>query len=149
MIRIVAAVSGVALSLAGCVTGLSSSSPTDTFTTQVSYQDAYHAATAQAERCLRGEGAYRVSGVLDAAGQGGLVRVIAPFTDSEVTRVEIEATGAHASRVTQTMWGRGLWNTDAIRAMREAIIYGVPSCVAYMPGDPQPTEEAWTLPRSR
>jgi len=44
------------------------------------------------------------------------------------------------------MWGKSIWNTDALRAMREAVVYGVPSCVAYMPGDPAPTEEVWRLP---
>lgn len=150
MIRIAAAAVALA-GLAACSTGISSGggSPSDSFTAQSDYREAYRAATAQAERCLQGSGAYKVRGELDAAGQGALVRVVAPFTGDDVARVRIAAIDARQSKVDIVMWGRGLWNTDAVRAMREAIIYGVPSCVAFMPGDPRPSEEAWRLPQPR
>ncbi|MBO1113009.1 BPTD_2524 family lipoprotein [Bordetella petrii] len=148
MIRVAVAAALGAAGLAGCSTGLSGGSAlTDSFTVQSGYRDAYSAAEAQAERCLRGTGAYTVHGEVDQAGRGALVRVEVPFTNDDVARVRIAALDERQSKVDVAMWGRGIWNTDAMRAMREAIIYGVPSCVAYMPGDPRPAEQVWELPR--
>ncbi|GAB1579507.1 BPTD_2524 family lipoprotein [Bordetella petrii] len=151
MIRIAVAAAACAVGLAGCSSGISAggNSPTDSFTAQSDYREAYRAANAQAERCLRGSGAYQVVGGLDQAGGGASLRVVAPFTGADVARVRIAALNERQSKVDITMWGRGIWNSDAVRAMREAIIYGVPSCVSYMPGDPRPSEEAWTLPQPR
>ncbi|MCD0504343.1 BPTD_2524 family lipoprotein [Bordetella petrii] len=150
MIRVAVAAAVAAVGLAACSTGLSDGGGlTDSFTAQSNYRDVYRSATAQAERCLRGTGAYTVRGELDAGGNGGLVRVVAPFTDDDVARVRIAALDENRSKVDLAMWGRGIWNTDAMRAMREAITYGLPSCVGYMPGDPRPSEEVWTLPQPR
>ncbi|HYG45757.1 MAG TPA: hypothetical protein VEA17_22755 [Bordetella sp.] len=150
MIRVAVAAAVAAAGLAACSTGISGGgSPSDSFTVQSDYRAAYRAATAQADRCLRGTGAYTVHGEVDDAARGALVRVVAPFTGDDVARVRIAALDERQSKVDVVMWGRGIWNTDALRAMREAITYGVPSCVAYMPGDPRPKEEAWTLPDPR
>lgn len=151
MIRIAVAAAIAAAGLAACSTGISpgGGSPSGSFTVQSDYRAAYQAARAQAERCLQGTGAYKVHGEVDTTGRSALLRVVAPFTGDDVTRVRIAALDERQSKVDVVMWGRGIWNTDAMRAMREAIIYGVPSCVAYMPGDPQPTEEAWLLPQPR
>src|SRR5690606_40484501 len=111
-------------------------------TRQPSYRDASPGATAQARRCLQSTGAYTVHGQMDDTARTALVRVEAPFTGDDVTRVQIAATGERQSKVDIAMWGRGIWNEDAVRAMREAIIYGLPSCVAYMPGDPLPQNNA-------
>jgi len=149
MIRTAVAAAVAAAGLAACSTGISPGAPSDSFTAQSEYRDAYRAATAQAERCLRGTGAYKVQGEVDAAGRSALLRVVAPFTGDDVARVRIAAIDQRQSKVDIVMWGRGIWNTDALRAMREAITYGVPSCVSYMPGDPKPSEEVWTLPQPR
>ncbi|CAP42962.1 BPTD_2524 family lipoprotein [Bordetella petrii] len=139
MIRVAVAAALAAAGLAGCSTGLSSGGAlTDSFTAQSAYRDAYRAAQAQAERCLRGTGAYTVHGSVDEAGRSALVRVQAPFTGDDVARVRIAALDERQSKVDIAMWGRGIWNADAVRAMHEAVVYGVPSCVAYMPGDPKP-----------
>ena len=89
---------------------------------QTNYQDAYRYATVQAERCLVGQGGYRVVGELDDNARTGLVRVVAPFFDGEMARVEIGAIDAHSSNVYIGMWGKSIWNTDALRAMREAVV---------------------------
>lgn len=150
MIRIAVAAAVAAAGLAACSTGLSSGGGLqDSLTVPTDYREAYRAAKAQAERCLQGTGAYKVHGQLDETARTALVRVEAPFTGDDVTRVRIAATDDRHSQVDIAMWGRGIWNSDAVRAMRESIIYGVPSCVAYMPGDPHPQEEAWRLPRPR
>lgn len=149
MIRVAMAAAVAALGLAGCSTGLSSGGGLhDSLSVQSSYRDAYQAATAQARRCLQGTGAYTVHGQIDDTARTALVRVEAPFTGDDVTRVQIAAIGERQSKVDIAMWGRGIWNEDAVRAMREAIIYGLPSCVAYMPGDPRPQNNA-PLPQPR
>ncbi|MBO9357541.1 hypothetical protein GG851_26395 [Bordetella petrii] len=150
MIRVSMAAAVAAAGLAGCVGGISDGSAlTESFTAQSDYRAVYKAARAQAERCLRGSGAYTVHGEVDDAARTALVRVEAPMSGNDVTRVRIAALDERQSKVDIAMWGRNLWNSDAVRAMREAIIYGVPSCVAFMPGDPQPKEEVWQLPQPR
>lgn len=130
----IAAVAGV-VGLAGCSVGTApgAGAVSGNYKLQTNYQDAYRYATVQAERCLVGQGCYRVVGELDDNARTGLVRVVAPFFDGEMARVEIGTIDAHSSNVYIGMWGKSIWNTDALRAMREAVVYGVPSCVAYMP----------------
>ncbi|CAM4271180.1 Lipoprotein [Bordetella tumbae] len=141
MIRIAVAAIAVA-GLAGCSTGISSGGnmPSDSLTVQSDYRSTYEAATAQAERCLRGTGAYTVHGTVDDATRSALVRVEAPFTGDDVARVKITGQGDRASQVDILMWGRGIWNEGALHAMRAALIYQVPSCTTYMPKDP-PAEQ--------
>ncbi len=137
------------LALAGCAvgTGPNGGALSTDMQAKVSYQAAYEAAMAQAQRCLLGQGGYRLDGKLDQG--SALVRVLAPMSDSEMTRVEIKSSGPDSAAVHINMWGRSIWNRDALRAMKEAVTFGVPSCVSYMPGDPKPSEEVWTLPRPR
>ncbi|ANY15873.1 BPTD_2524 family lipoprotein [Bordetella pseudohinzii] len=137
------------LVLAGCAVGSgpNGGALSADMQAQVSVQSAYDAAVAQAERCLVGQGGYRVDGQVNE--RSALMRVLAPFGSNEMTRVEITSTGPASSAVRINMWGRSIWNADALRAMKEAITFGVPSCVAYMPGDPQPKEEVWKLPQPR
>jgi hypothetical protein len=140
MIRLAIAAMAVA-SLAACSTGLSSggNTPRDSVTVQSDYKSVYQGVTEQAERCLRGEGkAYTVHGTIDDASRTAMVRVEAPFTGDDVARVNITGEGDRQTRVDIVMWGRGIWNAGAVRAMRAAAIYQVPSCVTYMPREPQP-----------
>lgn len=138
MIRIAVAAMAVA-GLSACSTGISpgGSHPSDSVTVQSDYRAAYAAATAQAQRCLRGEGgAYTVHGTVDDATRTAQVRVEAPITGDDVARVKIVGQGDQQSQVDILMWGRGIWNEGAVRAMRAAVIYQVPSCTTYMPSDP-------------
>lgn len=143
MIRIAVAALAVA-GLAACSTGISSGGdmPTDHLTVDFGYRSTYEAATAQAERCLRGTGAYTVHGTVDDAARTAVVRVVAPFTDDDVARVNIAGQADNHSQVDIVMWGRGIWDDGAVRAMRAAVIYQVPSCVTYMPKDPPPAEKS-------
>lgn len=137
------------LALAGCAvgTGPNGGALSAEMKAQVPYRAAYDAAVAQADRCLLGQGGYRVDGQVNEG--TAMMRVLAPFGGTEMARVEITSTGAKSSDVKINMWGRSIWNADAVRAMKEAITFGVPSCVAFMPGDPKPKEEVWTLPDPR
>jgi len=142
MIRIAVAALAVA-GLAACSTGISSggSMPADHLTVNFGYRSTYEAAAAQAERCLRGTGAYTVHGTVDDASRTAVMRVVAPFTGDDVARVNITGQGDRQSQVDILMWGRGIWNEDAVHAMRAAVIYQVPSCTSYMPKDPPPPEQ--------
>lgn len=137
MIRM--AVTALALAgLSACSTGISSggNTPTDRVTVDFDYRSTYAAATAQAERCLRGEGgAYTVHGTVDDVNRTALVRVEAPFTGDDVARVTIAGQGERQSQVDIVMWGRGIWNDVALDAMRAAVTFQVPSCTTYMPKD--------------
>lgn len=142
MFRIAVAAVAVA-GLAACSTGISSggAQPSGSVTVQADYRSVYKAVTAQAERCLRGEGgAYTVHGTVDDASRSALVRVQAPFTGDDVARMTITGQGDRQTQVEIVMWGRGIWNDGAMRAMREAAIYQVPSCTTYMPSDPLPEQ---------
>ena len=137
MIRIAVATLALA-GLSACSTGISSGGdmPTSRLTVDFGYRSTYEAATAQAERCLRGEGgAYTVHGTVDDANRTAMVRVEAPFSGEDVARVNITGQGSKQSQVDIVMWGRGIWNDVAVDAMRAAVTYQVPSCVTYMPKD--------------
>lgn len=144
MIRMVVAAVAVA-GLAACSTGISSGGvqPSASVTVNADYQSVYKAVTAQAERCLRGEaGGYTVHGTINEAGRAAMVRVEAPFTGDDVARMTIVGQGAHQTQLDIVMWGRGIWNANAVKAMHQAAIYQVPSCTTYMPTDPVPAQSS-------
>lgn len=137
MLRRFIAATGLALTgaLAGCALGISDTqSPHLDFTANVEYARAIRSAQAQANECLRGKDAYSVSATRDDASHSGLVRIIAPFTDNDIARVEIKGSGSARSDVRIVMWGKGIWDQNAINAMRDAIVYDATSCTSFMPG---------------
>jgi hypothetical protein len=136
MSRILAAASVLAVSLAGCSVGITpGQSPSGEYKVEVGYQQAYKAARTQAEMCLTGKDAYAVQGNVDDAGRKAILRVTAPLSGNDVARVEITGIDAGHSDVRIAMWGRSIWNGDAVIAMRDAIRFQVPTCVSYMPSD--------------
>lgn len=131
----------LALGLAGCSVGISGdgSSPHTEFKAAVNYKDAYDAAIRQANACLRStDNAYRVVPSLDEASRSGEVRVLAPFADTEMTRVNVKAAGDKSTDVRIVVWGKGTWDVEALRAMKDAVSYNLVSCSSFMPRDPQP-----------
>lgn len=141
MVRNLVAASALALGLAGCSLGISqdSASPHSEFKAPVNYKDAYATVVRQANACLRGtDNAYRVVSSLDESAQSGVVRVLAPYTDNEMTRVDVKAAGPKATDARIVVWGKGTWDVAAMRAMQDAIFYNLTSCATYMPLDPRP-----------
>ena len=138
MFRIFAAAATLALGLAGCTLGIAPGreSPSGDYKIAVNYQSAYNTAKAQAEQCLTGKSAYRVVGNLDTVGRKGQVKVLAPFTDNNIALVNLAAIDDGNTEVHIEMWGEGIWNADAVIAMRDAIQFQIPACVSYMPSDP-------------
>ncbi|MFC4274493.1 BPTD_2524 family lipoprotein [Achromobacter aloeverae] len=131
-----AAATVLAVSLAGCSMGIQpGQSPSGDYKVEVGYRKAYEAARAQAELCLTAKDAYKVRGEVDDAGRKATLRVTAPLTDNDVARVDIVGIDAGHSDVHIAMWGRSIWNGDAMIAMRDAIRFQVPTCVSYMPSD--------------
>lgn len=141
MYRNLVAASALALGLAGCSLGISqdSSSPHSEFKAPVAFKDAYATVIRQSNNCLRStDNAYRVIADLNESAQSGVVRVLAPYTDNEMSRVDLKAAGEKSTDVRIVMWGKGTWDPAAMRAMQDAIYYSITSCSTYMPLDPRP-----------
>lgn len=129
-----------AVLVSGCALGVDGSGnvPRATFEVAQSVPSALDAARVQADTCLRGDGgAYHVLREGDGDQRGSIV-VRAPFTENDIARVDATALGNGRSKVDVVMWGRSIWNQDAIAAMRDAVTFRVPSCKAYMPEPSQP-----------
>ncbi|KGD92184.1 hypothetical protein JL37_16160 [Achromobacter sp. RTa] len=135
------AASALALGLAGCSIGISQNgaSPHSEFKAPVAFKDAYATAIRQSRDCLRStDNAYRVVADLNESAQSGVVRVLAPFSDNEMSRVDLKAAGPKSTDVRIVMWGKGTWDPAAMRAMQDAVYYSLVSCSSYMPLDPRP-----------
>jgi hypothetical protein len=129
--------------LVGCSLGVAPgrNSPSLTFQAPVSYQAALASAQRQAELCLRGKKTYDVVTEQDAAIKTATLRVTAPYTSNDLARVEIAGQGDKRSDVRVVMWGESIWNGDAVRAMRDAVLYDLPSCTSFMPVDAAPPKK--------
>ena len=151
MYRNLVAASALALGLAGCSLGISSdsASPHSEFKAPVAFKDAYDAVIRQANACLRStDNAYRVVSDLNESAQTGVVRVLAPYSDREMSRVDLKSLGPKSTDVRVVMWGKGTWDAAAMRAMQDAVYYGLVSCSTYMPLDPRPpVKPSRDLPR--
>lgn len=127
----------LATMLAGCTLGIDGSpAPRASFEADGSVAQVLDAAQAQAKLCLTANDAYKVERLDSAAGAGSVV-VRVPFTSNDIARVDANALSASRSKVEIVMWGRNIWDADAVNAMRDAIVFGVSSCKAYMPRVPQ------------
>jgi hypothetical protein len=134
--------------LAGCSVGMSGGSGlSGSFDAPVDYRRAYQSAHEQAETCLLGNGGYKIEGGLEASRRAGLVSVVPKLLGSgEMARVELSAIDDAHTRVNVSMWGEGIWDASAMRAMRDAVNFGVASCTTYMPvkRDPKaPNPDNW------
>jgi hypothetical protein len=140
-----AAALSVAALLGGCSVGVGSSGTlSGSFDAPVGYRKGYENAIEQARTCLVGEGAYQVDGALDDAGRRGRVRVVPKLLDgSPMATVDVSGLDEGHSRVSVEMWGSSLWDAAAMRAMRDAVVFGVPSCTAYMPARRDASYDAW------
>ena len=151
MYRNLVPASALALGLAGCSIGISQdgSSPHSEFKAPVAFKDAFDAVIRQSNACLRStDNAYRVVPDLNESTQSGVVRVLAPYSDNEMSRVDLKAAGPKTTDVRIVMWGKGTWDAAAMRAMQDAVYYGLVSCSTYMPLDPRPpVKPSRDLPR--
>ena len=136
-----------AAALSGCTMGLGSghAALSGSFEAPVAYKQAYQSAVDQAKLCLAdSDSAYRVDGRLDEAARSGSFRVVSKMIGTqEVARVEVSAEGEARAKVHVEMWGRSIWDSKAMRAMHDAVYFGVPSCTAYIPGQTGVDPDAW------
>lgn len=118
--------------LSGCAMGIQGDSPTVSYTVPRDYLTVYHRAQDQAQKCLRGENAYSVQGKLDRASRSGSVDVVAPLGGKVMAHTRFQALDAGHTRVTQTVWGKALWDSKALAAMRESVLMDTSECTAYL-----------------
>ncbi len=119
--------------LAGC-TGISDGrSPSETYTFNVPYEQAYKIAIAQAEQCLRSVTGYPVVSKIDPQTRTAQVAVTGLMERAHYAQVDIRAIDANKSEVKVTMWGESIWGHEAIWSVRDSIQFGVPTCFSYMP----------------
>ncbi len=122
------------LVLMGCMGIDSKSSPTNTFTVDVGFEEVYRRAHEQAERCWRTDTGYPIGGGVNQATKTSQLYVTGDI-GGRLGQVDARATAAKSSEVTITVWGVGAWGPDALQAMKEVIQFGVPTCTSYMPRD--------------
>ncbi|ARP95459.1 BPTD_2524 family lipoprotein [Bordetella genomosp. 13] len=136
-----------ALALAGCSVGTAPGGGdlSGSFDAAVGLQRAYQASRQQAERCLVGDGGYEVVSNLDQSASRGHLYVRPKLVEGEVARVELSAIDANRTRVQVSMWGKSIWNEGAMRAMHDAVVFGVPSCTTYMPTDKDSNKNSWFM----
>ena len=117
--------------LSGCAVGVNENSPTVSYTVPRDYLTVYHRAEDQAQKCLRGENAYSVRGRLDRASRSGSVDVVAPLDATVMARTQFQALDDGRTRVTQSVWGRLVWDRKALDAMRASVFMDTSMCTAY------------------
>jgi hypothetical protein len=122
------------LLLAGCMGIDSKSSPKNTFTVNVSFEEVYRRAYEQAERCWRTDTGYPIGGGINQASKTSQLYVTGDL-GGRVGQVDAAARSDQSSEVTITVWGVGPWGTEALWAMKEVVQFGVPTCTSYMPRD--------------
>ena len=104
----------------------------------VPYQDVYRRAVDQADYCLRSVTEYPVTGGVDTAARTSQM-VVKSGLFGILAQVDARAVDDNSSEVTVKVAGFNIWDDKAAKAMKGAILFGVPSCTNYMP-------ETLTLP---
>ncbi len=123
----------VCVALSGCAVGITGDQQArQSFASTQSVEVALAAAQAQALACLTGNGSYHVQRLPGGNADSGSIVVRAAFTQNDMARVDVSRQGA-GSRVDIAMWGRNLWNAEAVTAMKDAITFNVVACKSYMP----------------
>ena len=120
--------------IAGCTGIDSKSSPTNTFMVDISFEEVYHRARDQAERCWRTDTGYPIGGGINQASKSSQLYVTGDL-GGRLGQVDAMARTEKSSEVTITVWGVSPWGPEALQAMKEVIQFGVPTCTSYMPRD--------------
>lgn len=120
--------------LAGCMGIDSNTSPKDTFTVPVGYEEVYRRAYAQAQRCWQTDTGYPIGGGINQATKSSQLYVTGDLI-GRLGQVDAVYKSENSSEVTITVWGANAWGPQALQAMKEVIQFGVPTCTSYMPRD--------------
>ena len=126
--------------MAGCMGLDPNTSPRDTFTVEVGYEEVYRRAYEQAQRCWQTDTGYPIGGRIDQATRTAQLYVTGDL-GGRLGQVDVSAKSATTSEVTVIVWGVNVWDSAALRAMKEVIQFGVPTCTSYMPRDSYQTSK--------
>lgn len=122
--------------LGGCSIGIredNSNSISETFTTPVTYQEAYRRAESFARHCHTSnhymwQGSFNVAGDLFVDNTTGVVRVNLPNAGRDEERIEITSAGDSAATVLVRAWGIGIWDQRELAAAKQSIETGKLVC---------------------
>jgi hypothetical protein len=121
------------LVLSGCLGIDPSSSPKDSFTVPVSFQEIVARAQAQAKECWSADGEFPVKSSIDQASGTARVWVTGILGSTPYAQVDIRALGERNTEVVAMVMGRNMWNRASLSALHEVMQFGVPTCSSYMP----------------
>lgn len=122
------------LVLSACMGIDSKTSPRETFTVNVGFEEVYRRAYAQAQRCWQTETGYPIGGGINQAEKTAQLYVTGDLV-GRLGQVDAVSTSQNSSEVTVMVWGASAWGPQALQAMKEVIQFGVPTCTSYMPRD--------------
>ena len=121
------------LVLSGCLGIDPSSSPKDSFTVPVPFQEIVARAQAQAKECWSADGEFPVKSSIDQASGTARVWVTGILGSTPYAQVDIRALGERNTEVVAMVMGRNMWNRASLSALHEVMQFGVPTCSSYMP----------------
>lgn len=121
------------LLLSACIGINPNTSPKDSFTVPLTYQEVFARAKAQAQRCWSADGEFPVIGAINTADRTAFVAVTGELGGNRYGQVDIRALDDQSSAVQVMVSGINMWDAKSVAAMREVIQFGTPTCVSYMP----------------
>lgn len=119
--------------LAGCGSASFNSALSTTYISKVNYKDVFERAREQANYCWRTETGYPVVTELNATNKTAIVAVTGLLGSSRMAELTAREVEGNSTEVKIAVDGVSVWNAGAIRAMKDAVEFGVPSCTSYMP----------------
>lgn len=117
----------------GCGGITSSTAPTTTFVAQVNYKDVFERAKEQANYCWRSITDYPIVANLNETDKTVEVYVTGLLGSTRMAELSGRAINNNSTEVKIAASGVNIWNRGAVKAMREAVEFGVPTCTSYMP----------------
>lgn len=119
--------------LSGCLGVDPSSSPKDSFTVPVAFNEVVNRAQAQAKECWSADGEFPVKFSIDSASGSARVWVTGILGSTPYAQVDIRAIGERSTEVVAMVSGINMWNRASLAALHEVMQFGVPTCTSYMP----------------
>ena len=119
--------------LGGCLGINPTSSPKDSFTVPVAFQEVFARAQAQAKECWSADGEFPVKSSIDQASGSARVWVTGVLGSTPYAQVDMRSLGERNTEVVATVMGVNMWNRASLSALHEVMQFGVPTCSSYMP----------------
>ena len=119
--------------LSGCLGLDPKSSPKDSFTVPVAFQEVVARARGQAKECWSADGEFPVKSSIDTASGTARVWVTGILGSTPYAQIDIRAVGDRSTEVVAMVSGINMWNRASLAALHEVMQFGVPTCTSYMP----------------